>query len=326
VYFDLEDYRPDISPVGSAISWREGLLLSVIAHLGLVILLLVAPELFQEDPAAREARLAKLEAELAERRPEDRARFVFVEPRVDLRSERAPNRAELSDENREARAPERAKTPTNPLPFSRGNSSERVEQAEREVMRGPVTETPAPAPEPDTTAGQADDAARRADSELQVPQAESPLPVPPRQQADARLGRQGGGSLGEALRNLQRYVQPNQFDNRQGGGGAFGPAIQFDTKGVEFGPWVRRFVAQVKGNWLIPYAAMSMHGRVVITFNVHKNGFITDLEVVGPSPVQAFNQAAYGALAASNPTAPLPSEYPADKAFFTVTFFYNEEP
>ena len=32
------------------------------------------------------------------------------------------------------------------------------------------------------------------------------------------------------------------------------------------------------------------------------------------------------ALSSSNPTAPLPPEYPVDKAFFTVTFFYNETP
>ena len=30
------------------------------------------------------------------------------------------------------------------------------------------------------------------------------------------------------------------------------------------------------------------------------------------------------ALLASNPTEPLPPEYPDDKAFFTVTFYYNE--
>jgi TonB family protein len=128
------------------------------------------------------------------------------------------------------------------------------------------------------------------------------------------------------LRNLNRYVQRDQFENPQGGTGAFGPAIQFDTKGVEFGPWIRRFVAQVKGNWLIPLAAMTMKGHVVLTFNVHKNGFITDLAVVSPCPIEAFNTAAYGALAASNPTQPLPPEYPSDKAFFTVTFFYNESP
>jgi TonB family protein len=134
-----------------------------------------------------------------------------------------------------------------------------------------------------------------------------------------------GGSLGDALRNLQRYVQHEQFDN-QGGGGQFGPEIQFDTKGVEFGPWIRRFIAQVKRNWFIPYAAMSMKGHVVITFNVHKDGAITDLSVVGPCPVDAFNNAAFGALSSSNPTQPLPPEYPSERAFFTVTFYYNEVP
>ena len=37
-------------------------------------------------------------------------------------------------------------------------------------------------------------------------------------------------------------------------------------------------------------------------------------------------RAAFGALAGSNPTVPLPPEYPTEKAFFTVTFFYNETP
>ena len=125
--------------------------------------------------------------------------------------------------------------------------------------------------------------------------------------------------------NLQRYVQHESFEN-QGGTGQFGPEIQFDTKGVEFGPWIRRFIARVKSNWFIPLAAMSMKGHVVITFNVHKDGTLTDLAVVGPCPIEPFNNAAFGALTASNPVAPLPPEYPADKAFFTVTFFYNESP
>jgi TonB family protein len=108
--------------------------------------------------------------------------------------------------------------------------------------------------------------------------------------------------------------------------GQFGPAIQFDTKGVEFGPWVRRFIAQIKRNWFVPYAAMTMHGHVVLTFNVHKDGSITDLQVLAPSDVESFNHAAYNALVSSSPTQPLPPEYPADKAFFTVTFYYNETP
>jgi TonB family protein len=249
-----------------------------------------------------------------------------VQPRVDEKALKPPDLGEFSDKDRRARAPARAPRPANPLPLSRGNTRERVEQMEREAARGR-------GPEPDPAAGQQ----ARAETEPSLPSPEPPklpdspsgLQLPgyrPPEQNGAR-GRNpfSGGSLGEALRNLQRYVQRDQFENAQGGG-AFGPAIQFDTKGVEFGPWIRRFVAQVKRNWLIPYAAMSMKGHVVVTFNVHKDGSLTDLAVIAPSAVGAFNNAAYGALASSNPTAPLPPEYPSNQAFFTVTFFYNEEP
>ena len=163
-----------------------------------------------------------------------------------------------------------------------------------------------------------------------LPDSQSALKFPYQpDQASRSAGQSGrgavsGGLLGDALKNLQRYVQT--FDNPTGGGGQFGPEIQFDTKGVEFGPWIRRFVAQVKRNWLVPYSAMSQSGHVVITFNVHKDGMITDLMVVGPSVIDSFNNAAFGALSSSNPTQPLPPEYPSDKAFFTVTFFYNESP
>ena len=152
------------------------------------------------------------------------------------------------------------------------------------------------------------------------------LPETPSAAPAMKIGETGAtGKLGNALRNLQRYVQQQSFDNEQGSGDAQG-LIQFDSKGVDFGPWLRRFVAQVKRNWFVPQAAMIMKGHVVITFNVHKDGHITDLAVVQPSVIDAFNNSAYGALASSNPTVPLPPEYPSDRAFFTVTFFYNEEP
>jgi TonB family protein len=120
-------------------------------------------------------------------------------------------------------------------------------------------------------------------------------------------------------------VQEHSFDNIQGSGDAEG-LIQFDSKGVDFGPWLRRFVAQVKRNWFVPQAAMIMKGHVVITFNIHRNGAITDIEVKQPSSIEAFNHAAVNALLGSNPTQPLPPEYPSDTAFFTVTFLYNEDP
>ena len=62
----------------------------------------------------------------------------------------------------------------------------------------------------------------------------------------------------------------------------------------------------------------------MIQFNIHKNGRITDVVVVQPSDIDAFNRASYNAILGSNPTEPLPPEYPEPKAFFTVTFSYNE--
>jgi TonB family protein len=325
MYFDFEDYRPDIQPIGRAISWREGVLISIIVHLVMVIVLLAVPRLFPHDPNA-----ARALALPAPERTEDAPRFVFVEPRVDLRALRPPDRGELSDMDRAARTRERPPQPTNPLPFSRGNSPERVESADQQAARGR-----GPQPEPAEGGQPAEQTPPHAEndpaSQTKLPEAESALQLPSaRPPAETNAGGRAmtpGGGLGEALKNLQRFVQRDMFDNPQGGGnGQFGPEIQFDTKGVEFGPWVRRFVAQVKRNWLIPYAAMSLKGHVVITFNVHKDGSITDLTIVGPCPIDAFNNAAYGALVASNPTQPLPPEYPSDRAFFTVTFFYNEVP
>ncbi len=316
MYFDLEDYHPDISPVGRAISWREGVLLSIIAHLVMVILILVMPRWF---PWLIEPRRVQVAARQLP--PEPPLQYMMVAPRVERPVAKAPERALPSDLNRSAASPERAKKPENMEPFSRGNSPERVDEPPKQLARGP-------GPQPDPAAGRPSDS--QPDPSQRVPESQSAMQLPanrmPSQNGANGRSATSGGSLGDALRNLQRYTQSDAFDNQGGGGGQFGPEIQFDTKGVEFGPWIRRFIAQVKRNWFIPYAAMSNKGHVVVTFNVHKDGSITDLSVVGPCPVDAFNNAAVGALASSNPTQPLPPEYPADKAFFTVTFFYNETP
>ena len=110
------------------------------------------------------------------------------------------------------------------------------------------------------------------------------------------------------------------------GNGDFGPSIQFDTKGVEFGPWLRRFVAQIRRNWFVPYAAMSLRGHVVLSFKVHKDGTITDLMIMKPSAIDAFTKSAFNAIKSSNPTVPLPLEFPDENAPFVVTFYFNETP
>jgi hypothetical protein len=149
-----------------------------------------------------------------------------VQPREDVPAPKPPPRAEASDKDRQARTREQAPKPANEMPVSRGNTSERVEATPEELARG------GRGPEPDPAIGQQARAEPQPESQPQ-PQRPEALKLPdapglrlPSNRPPSKLG--GGGSLGDAIRNLQRYVETDQFNNQQGTG-SFGPAIQFDT-------------------------------------------------------------------------------------------------
>jgi TonB family protein len=292
MYLDLEDYRPDTPRVTSVISVREGILISLLIHALMVIGWLVMP------PAASSTALALVPP------PQDETvQFVHMTPRVETKAV-PPPRAEQSDLDRRAAAPEQAPKPDNTMPFSRGNTPEKMVGAPNEKAAGPDA-PPAP---PTSTPPPPDNATRIAAPET------PPLSVP----------KPAGGSLGNQLRNLQQFLSDQNFDNQTGRQADQNADIDFDSKGVEFGPWLRRFVAQVKRNWYVPQAAMFQKGHVVIQFYVLKNGTITDIKIVQLSGVPSFDTSAFNSLKNSNPTQPLPPEYPDDRAFFTVTFHYNE--
>jgi TonB family protein len=183
--------------------------------------------------------------------------------------------------------------PANPAPASVGNTSEKIVASPAESPKaGDPTPQPPPTILPDIV--------------------QTPRPT-------------GAAGLADSLRNLSKYLQNANFNNPQGGQTDTGADIQFDAKGIDFGPWLARFRAQVMSNWMIPQAAMVQHGHVVFQFWVARDGTISDVHIVQPAKVDVFNSAAQGALIRSNPTVPLPSAYPTDRILFTVTFFYNEE-
>jgi hypothetical protein len=315
MYFNFEDFRPDTPTLPRSLTRLEVFLLTIVVYLSMVILLLVWPKLpfVQQWELERQQELAK-QQELQLQRQRDQARFVFVAPRVDLQAPKPPPRAELSDLDRKAQTVERAEKPTNTMPFSRGNTFERTEGT-----------PPAPGQKAAEAAQLQQQAANDQRQAMTLPDASNAHAVElPQQQPRGP----SAGVLADAIRNVQKYAPRDSYVNLQGGADQnFAPSIQFDTKGVEFGPWLRRFIAQIRRNWIIPQAAMMLKGHVSITFFVDKaTGRISELRVLRPSDVDAFNNSSYGALAASNPTYPLPPEYPDDRAFFTVTFYYNENP
>jgi TonB family protein len=323
IHFDLDDRYRDEPVVEGAISRREGLFWSLLVHVGIVLVLVLLPRFLVLVPAADE-----LDAELVARQETpDEERFVFIEPLNPATAKQLREQLDLSDIDRRAQAPEVAEAPENPLPFSRGDTSERVVAAAPEPAAPPPQ--PASPPQPLPSEGRFDE--RDALPDLRPPQPEQqlarnlPPTTTPRVQPDTPRP-PVKGVLGDALRNLAQYTQNQTFNNPQGGESEPGSTINFDSKGVDFGPWLRRFVGQVRRNWFVPLSAMNFSGRVVLQFNIHRDGRITDVTVVRPSDIESFTQAAYNAIIGSNPTEPLPPEYPDDKVLFTVTFFYNERP
>jgi outer membrane biosynthesis protein TonB len=323
MYFDFYEDHPDFVLIAHEMQRVEGnlhlilaILVAALLNLSMLVLLILLPQLTDVDAAKRAAAAAQ-----AMQQERNSARFVFMAPRTELAPPKSVSpMAEMSDRDRRAQSPERAPNPTNMRPFSRGNTFERMD-----TPSTPPSMANNQSQQPQRAPGQNGD-----NGDSQQPGSASLVPMATNAQAPPRSGYGAAagapGSLGDSLRNLSRYTQGERFNNPQGGGGQPGASIQFDSKGVDFGPWLRRFIAQIKRNWNIPYAAMAFKGHVVVQFNVHRDGTISDLAVPGPSGVDGFNRAAYGALVSSNPTEPLPREYPADRCFFTVTFYYNEEP
>jgi TonB family protein len=314
MYIDFEDLRPETPRVEGALSVREGVLISIIVHLLALIAVILVPDLVPQSVRPTPTADAAIPRE-----PRQNPRFVFMQPQVDISKPQPRRDVEASDQDRRLATIAPPLRPENALPFARGNTRERETADIAPPNRGNAPENSVAQGSTNADAeGQmaTNDPSR---SMMRLPDAPSAAPA-------LRLGETGAkGALGNALRNLQRYVQQQSFDNPTGSGDSQG-LIQFDSKGVDFGPWLRRFVAQVKRNWFVPQAAMIMKGHVVITFNIHRNGALTDIQVLKPSSVESFNHAAVNALMSSNPTQPLPAEYPSESAFFTVTFLYNEDP
>ena len=312
MYFDFEDRRPDTPILERPLTKLEQILLTIIGYLLIVIAIIVYPKL----PFVKAAELARKQ-ELARQREileaqREPMQFVFAQPKVQI--QRMPDRPKfLSDESHKATTIEKPVLPKNELPASRGNTPERtIADASRAQPQPeqPQQQTAPPASNPNALAlptNTQSTIARNDPSNNPVLQQRSP------------------GVLSDAIRNVQKYSQGESLQNVQGSGD-FGPSIQFDTKGVDFGPWMRRFIAQIRRNWFVPYAAMSLRGHVVLSFNVHKDGTITDLQVLQTSAIDAFTKSAFNAVKLSNPTVPFPPEYPDEQGRFIVTFYFNETP
>ena len=84
IHFDFDDRYQDELVVGSAISKREGVLVSAAVHAVIVGLLLFGPEWTFLKPSPEELEAQRQQLERQQERERESRRFVYVAPRLDI--------------------------------------------------------------------------------------------------------------------------------------------------------------------------------------------------------------------------------------------------
>lgn len=105
-----------------------------------------------------------------------------------------------------------------------------------------------------------------------------------------------------------------------GGLGISGPGGDF---GARFPAYVEAVRRRISGNWLQSTVEPSVRWapRVLMTFQVLRDGSITNVERVRSSGVDSVDRSALRAILDSSPLAPLPSEYAG--SYVSVEFWFE---
>ena len=153
---------------------------------------------------------------------------------------------------------------------------------------------------------------RRAGNELAMREA--------RAQAEAERRKQGEPT------DIWRFLEGKRFRNPEGGlVSNRNNTLYYDDRGANLVPWIGRLIAEVRRNWYIPYAASYDRGHVAVAISVLRSGQLAWLQVVVPSGVPGFDNAAVGALRGAQ-LLPLPDDYPGADFEIMLVFWYNEQP
>ncbi|HEX3968449.1 MAG TPA: TonB C-terminal domain-containing protein [Edaphobacter sp.] len=119
----------------------------------------------------------------------------------------------------------------------------------------------------------------------------------------------------------------NAPSGRQGMGEGYD--ILSDTQGVDFGPYIRKILEDIKRNWipLIPEEArppLNKQGETLIRFTINRDGTIAAMNLDGSSQDTAIDRACWGGITGVGQFPPLPSQFKGPNLELRVDFFTNK--
>jgi TonB family protein len=300
---------------------REGIWISVIAHLVLFWFLFYGPKFRSHQPHVVN--------------PNDNIKqkdLTFLNLPPDAQRVKPPKQAPPSDKDRLAQS----KHPT--LDRKTLQQLEAMRKAGPPIPAAPPAAPqqpapPAPAPQQQQQA-QARPATPPPPSQQSLLNEPKPAPVAPNRPSFDT----GPQSAGDAIRQAERNAAQNpglpsgdygQNAPSQHPAMGVGPEILSDTMGVDFGPYLRRLIADTYRSWipLIPEVArppIDKQGRVGIRFKIAPDGSVKEMILESPSGDTSLDRAAWGGITgASYP--PLPKGFKGPFLELRFGFFYNTD-
>ena len=103
--------------------------------------------------------------------------------------------------------------------------------------------------------------------------------------------------------------------------------ILSDTQRVDFGPYLREVLKEVRQHWyiLIPESAEHKKGRLAIEFAITKDGQVADMRLVASSGDIALDRPAWGSITDSTPFPALPAEFKGKYLALRFRYYYNPD-
>ncbi|WP_158793032.1 TonB C-terminal domain-containing protein [Granulicella sp. L60] len=207
------------------------------------------------------------------------------------------------------KAMRKAATPLPPAP---------TPQPPAPAQQQPTPPTPQPPPAPQPT---------------QQALVEAPKPAPSKPNF-GNPNQTAGDAIRQAAQNAARDHGSSGGDlggSASGGRSGMGTGVDIlsDTQGVDFGPYIRRILGDIRRNWipLIPEEArppLNKQGETLIRFTILPDGRIAAMNLDGSSQDTAIDRACWGGITGVGQFPPLPANFHGPNLELRIDFLTNK--
>jgi TonB family protein len=161
---------------------------------------------------------------------------------------------------------------------------------------------------------------------------EAPKPAPPTRPNFGNPNQSAGDAIRRAAQDAAHDrgsgdYSPGAGSGRQGMG--TGVDILSDTQGVDFGPYIRRILGDIRRTWipLIPEEArppLNKQGETLIRFTILPDGRIAAMNLDGSSQDTAIDRACWGGITGVGQFPPLPANFKGPNLELRIDFYTNK--